>query len=72
MGGTYLVPVLAGLQDKNFIRDLKLDGTFNQSSFDREYKMIVFFKYCELLGHLYYLLNYNAKLRIYLNVNVKN
>lgn len=40
MGGTYLVPVLAGLQDKNFIRDLKLDGTFNQSSFDREYRSI--------------------------------
>lgn len=40
MGGTYLVPVLAGLQDRNFIRDLKLDGTFNQSSFDREYRSI--------------------------------
>ena len=40
MGGTYLVPVLAELQDKNFIRDLKLDGTFNQSSFDREYRSI--------------------------------
>ena len=40
MGGTYLVPVLAKLQDKNFIRDLKLDGTFNQSSFDREYRSI--------------------------------
>jgi hypothetical protein len=27
-----------GLLDKTFIRDLKMDGTFNESSFDREYE----------------------------------
>ena len=38
MGGTWRVPVLMKLLDKNFIKDLKMDGTFNESSFDREYE----------------------------------
>ena len=38
MGGTYRIPVLVKLLDKNFVRDLKMDGTFNESSFDREYE----------------------------------
>ena len=38
MGGTWRIPVLMRLLDKNFVRDLKLDGTFNESSFDREYE----------------------------------
>ena len=38
MGGTWRIPVIVGLQSKNFIRDLKMDGTFNESSFDREYE----------------------------------
>ena len=38
LGGTYRIPVLVKLLDRNFIRDLKLDGTFNESSFDREYE----------------------------------
>ena len=38
------------LQDKNFINDLKMDGTFNESSFDREYKQFVLYKSRELLG----------------------
>ena len=38
MGGTWRIPVLMGLLDKTFIRDLKLDGTFNESSFAREYE----------------------------------
>lgn len=38
MGGTYKIPVLVKLLDKNFIRDLKMDGTFNESSFSREYE----------------------------------
>ena len=37
LGGTYRVPVLVGLLDKGFVRDLKADGTFNESAFDREY-----------------------------------
>ena len=38
LGGTYRIPVLVKLLDKNFIRDLKMDGTYNESSFDREYE----------------------------------
>ena len=38
LGGTYRIPVLVKLLDKNFIQDLKMDGTFNESSFDREYE----------------------------------
>ena len=38
MGGTWRIPVLMGLLDKTFIRDLKMDGTFNEASFDREYE----------------------------------
>ena len=38
MGGTYRIPVLVKLLDKNFIKDLKMDGTFNESSFEREYE----------------------------------
>ena len=38
MGGTFRIPVLTGLLDKNFIQDLKRDGTFNEASFEREYE----------------------------------
>ena len=38
LGGTYRIPVLVKLLDKNFIKDLKMDGTFKESSFDREYE----------------------------------
>jgi hypothetical protein len=38
MGGTYRIPVLMKLLDKNFVQDLKMDGTFNEASFDREYE----------------------------------
>lgn len=38
MGGTYRIPQAMGMLDKHFIRDLKLDGTFNEASFDREYE----------------------------------
>jgi hypothetical protein len=38
MGGTYKIPVLVKLLDKNFVQDLKMDGTFNESSFQREYE----------------------------------
>jgi len=37
-GGTWRVPVMEGLQPKNFITNLKLDGTYNDSSFSREYE----------------------------------
>lgn len=38
MGGTWRIPVLLGLQPKNFIADLKRDSTFNEASFGREYE----------------------------------
>ena len=38
MGGTWRIPVLCGLQDRNFILDMKRDGTFNDASFAREYE----------------------------------
>lgn len=38
MGGSWRVPVVEGLLDKNFVRELKMDGTFNEASFEREYE----------------------------------
>lgn len=40
MGGTYETPVAQGLLDQDFVEQLKLSGTFNQDSFDREYRSI--------------------------------
>ena len=37
LGGSYRIPILAGLQTKNYIRDQKNSGTFNPTSFNREY-----------------------------------
>lgn len=37
MGGTWEIPVNEGLQPKNFIQNLKLQGSFEESSFDREW-----------------------------------
>jgi hypothetical protein len=38
LGGSWRVPVIEGLLSKDFVRDLKLDGTFNEESFDRQYE----------------------------------
>ena len=38
LGGTWRVPVVEGLLKKSFIEELKLDGTYNDSSFAREYE----------------------------------
>lgn len=38
MGGTWRVPVMEGLQPKSFITQMKLDGTYNDGSFSREYE----------------------------------
>lgn len=40
MGGTYETPVSEGLLNEDFVDQLKLSGTFNEDSFDREYKKI--------------------------------
>lgn len=37
LGGSWEIPVNEGLQPKNFIQNLKLQGTFDESSFDREW-----------------------------------
>ena len=38
LGGSWRVPVVEGLLNKNFVRDLRMDGTFNEDSFEREYE----------------------------------
>lgn len=39
MGGTYQTPVKEGLLDEDFVEKLKLEGTYNETTFDREYKI---------------------------------
>lgn len=38
LGGTYETPVAEGLLSEDFVEQLKLDGTYNEDSFDREYR----------------------------------
>lgn len=38
LGGSWRVPVKEGLLNKDFVKQLKLDGTFNEASFEREYE----------------------------------
>ena len=38
LGGTWRIPVMEELLAKNFVEDLKLSGTYNDSSFAREYE----------------------------------
>lgn len=40
IGGTYEIPITEGLLNEDFIDQLKLSGTFNEDSFDREYRSI--------------------------------
>ena len=40
MGGTYETPVTEGLLNEDFVEQLKISGTFNDESFDREYRSI--------------------------------
>lgn len=42
MGGTYEVPVAEGLLNEDFVEQLKLQGTFKEESFDREYKCLLY------------------------------
>ena len=37
IGGTYVTPVTEGLLDEDFVDQLKMTGTFNEDSFEREY-----------------------------------
>ena len=72
MGGTYRIPVLVKLLDKNFVQDLKRDGTFNEASFDREYKTFVLFKILRIAGISLELYKLQRKVEKNLIVNVKN
>ena len=38
LGGSWRTPVVEKLLSKDFVKELKLDGTFNAESFDREYE----------------------------------
>ena len=40
LGGTYETPVKEGLLDEDFVENLKLQGTYNDDSFDREYRSV--------------------------------
>ena len=40
MGGTYETPVCEGLLNEDFVDQLRMNGTFNDESFDREYRSI--------------------------------
>ena len=40
IGGTWRLPVAVGLQSKTFIKDQKEEGTFNEASFEREYRLL--------------------------------
>lgn len=40
LGGTYETPVAEGLLNEDFVDELKLSGTYNEDSFDREYRSI--------------------------------
>ena len=37
MGGTWETPVAEGLLNEDFVEELKMSGTFNEASFEREY-----------------------------------
>ena len=38
LGGTYETPVAEGLLDEDFVNQLKMQDTYNEDSFEREYK----------------------------------
>ena len=40
MGGTFETPIVEGFLNKDFVQNLQLNGTYNQDSFDREYRSI--------------------------------
>lgn len=40
LGGTWRTPVAMDLQSKSFIKDQKEEGTYNEASFEREFKIL--------------------------------
>lgn len=51
IGGTYETPVIEGLLDEDFVDTLKLQGTYAEDSFAREYKRYVLFKLLRIAGN---------------------
>lgn len=39
LGGTYKTPIVEGLLDEDFVAQLKLQDTYNEDAFEREYKI---------------------------------
>ena len=39
LGGTYKTPIAEGLLDEDFVAQLKLQDTYNEDAFEREYKI---------------------------------
>ena len=71
LGGTFATPVKEGLLDKDFVKKLRLESTFNDSSFDREYKCIsVLFKLLRTAGKLLEIFLLQHKNEISLSANV--
>lgn len=71
LGGTWRVPVMEKLLRRTFIEELKLDGTYNDSSFSREYKKaICTLKILRIAGKPLELYKLQRKDERYLGVNV--
>lgn len=68
MGGTYRIPVLAGLFDSNLIETMKRDETFNEVTFGREYEILYSIKFINCWNILRALL-LKRKHERWLNVN---
>lgn len=51
IGGTYETPITEGLLDADFVNQLKLQDTYNEDSFDREYKRSVLLKLLRIAGN---------------------
>lgn len=51
LGGTWRLPVAVGLQSKTFIKDLKEDGSFNEASFEREFRLFELVKLLLIAGN---------------------
>lgn len=64
MGGTWRIPVMEKLLKKSFVQELKLDGTYNDASFAREYKLLICtLKILRIAGTPLNLINYNARMK---------
>ena len=37
-----MIPIVEGLLDEDFVDNLKLSGTYNDASFEREYKIFLY------------------------------